>query len=170
MQILRHVLAVGLGIFLCLGVPLLRCGVNPLSLLSGTADAVSGATVEPPDSPSGNYVILLNRSRHPDSIPEWRAFFREEPVGVIMEDLVCMTPASDVTGRQLAERYQLRLAENQMKLKPQDGLLLVSRAEHGLFDVIVLSEEMEAHYDYSRAEALPETEVIRVSGGAGNGG
>ena len=164
MRFFRHLLTVSAGIFLFLGIPAIRY-VDFNALLSGAADAVSGASVEPPGQPSGEYLVLLNRKGHEESIEEWRDFFQERPVGVIMEDLRCMTPLADIQGQQLADRYRLRLAENQMTVKPMDGILLVSRAENGLFDVIVLSKEMADYYDYSDVMKRPDVEVIPVTGG-----
>lgn len=163
MRIFAHLLTISAGLFIFLGIPLLRY-VDLAALSSGRMDAVSSATAVPDDAPSGEFLILLNRDRHPDSIDEWTDFFEERPVGVIMEDLSCFTPAEDRTGQELAKRYRQRLAENQMKTAEEEGLLLVSKAEQGLFDVIILSKEMADHYDYSRAAASARTEVIRVRG------
>ena len=159
----RHGVTVLFLLFLCLGIPALRY-VDVPGLLSGDADAVSGATIDPPDSPSGEYLVLMNRNYREGSIPEWKDFFQERPVGVIMEDVSCMTALADPQGLQLAERYRLRLAENQMKVKSLDGVLLVSRAEQGLFDVIILSREIADYYDYTKVMERSDVETITVGG------
>lgn len=164
MKRLRHVAIVAAALLLCLVLPGLfyahRCG-----LLTGGADAVSSASLEVPDQPSGEYVILLNRERHPLTLEQWSDFFSEKPVDVIMEDLRCMTVSGDVLGRQLAERYRARLAENQLRLRAENGVLVVSRAENGLFDAIILSRETAEAFDYSAVYARPDVAVLRVTGG-----
>lgn len=163
MRALKHIGIVLFGLFLCFVLPcLFYADLGPV--LSDKYDAVSGASVDMPDTPSGDFVVILNRDRHSRTLDEWTAFFREEEVGVIMEDLSCMTAASDPAGVQLAQRYMARLAENQMKLTVENSLLVVSRAENGLYDVIVLSKEMADAMDYSEVYLRDDALVIPVSG------
>ena len=163
MRLLRHVMVVTAALFFLLLLPgwFLTDGGK---LFAGGADAVSGATMELPDQPSGRYVIIVNRDRHPAAMEDWTAFFEEREVGVIMEDISCLTAAADAGGVQLAERYQARLAENQMTLNRENSLLVVSRAEHGLYDVIILSEEMADSLDFSAVYARPEAVVLQIGG------
>ena len=163
MRALKHIGIVLLGLFLCLVLPGLFY-VDVGALVSGGFDAVSGASMDLPDQPSGEFVVILNKDRHPLTLEEWTAFFREEEVGVIMEDLSCLAAASDPTGVQLAQRYMVRLAENQMKLTAENSLLVVSRAEKGLYDVIVLSKEMADAVDFSAVYARDDAQVITVKG------
>ena len=164
MKALKHIGIVLLGLFLCLVLPGLFY-VDVGAVLSGV-DAVSGASMELPDQPSGEFVVIINRDKHPLTLDEWTDFFLENPVGVIWEDISVLAAASDPTGVQLAERYQVRLAENQMTLTKENGLLIVSRAENGLFDVIVLSKEMADAVDFSAVYARSDAAVITVRGAA----
>ena len=82
-----------------------------------------------------------------------------------MEDISCVTAAGDASGEQLARRYQARLAENQMRLRSENGVLAVSKAEKGLYDVLILSKEAAEAYDYSTVYARPEALVLTVEGG-----
>ena len=117
-------------------------------------DAVTGASLEVPDSPSGNFYILMNRKYRNGTENEWKNFFTEKPVGVIFEDVSCQVLAADVTGKQLAERYQARLAENQMKLRSEPNSLLFSaKVENAYFDTAIASKEI--------AEACNITEVFQ---------
>ena len=161
MKALKHIGIVVLGLLLCLGLPGLAFG-NLGAVFSNEVDAVSSASLELPEQPSGEYVVIVNRDRHPLTIEEWTRFFQEQPVGVILEDISCLAAASDATGIQLAQRYQARLAENQMRLRSEDGLLVVSRAENGLYDVIVLSREAAEAMDFSAVCARPEAAVITI--------
>ena len=128
-------------------------------------DAVSGASFTVPDQPSGEFVVILNRSRH-SALEDWTSFFSEQEVGVIMEDLSCATVAGDAAGLQLAQRYQARLAENQMTLRRENGLLLVSKAEHGRYDVIILSKETADAFDYSAVCGDAGALVLTVGSGS----
>ena len=151
------------ALFLCLGIPGLYYA-HAGTLFREEADAVSGATQVVPDQPSGAFLVFLNTTEHRDTVQAWRAFFSEEPVGVIMEDLHCLTIRQDAPGCELARRYQARLAENQMKVVPEDGTLVLSRMEQGMFDVAVLSEEAAGAYNTSLVEGMPQVEVIEISG------
>ena len=45
-------------------------------------------------------------------------------------------------------------------------MLLVSKAEQGLYDVVILSRETADAYDYSAVYARPDALVLTVEGGA----
>ena len=160
MRILDHIGIILAALLLCLGLPAL------IYLPKGDGvDAASGASLEVPDQPSGEFVVILNRERHA-ALEEWEAFFTEREVGVIMEDLRCATASGDAAGLQLAQRYEARLAENQMSLRSENGTLLVSKAERGLYDVVILSRETADACDYSAVYARPDALVLTVEGGA----
>lgn len=143
----KHTAVVFFSLFLLLGVPTLRY-VDIGAVFSGeTVDAVSHATTELPEQPSGEFVVLLNTARFSDTSEQWQVFFAGGDAGVIMSDICCMVIDADITGQQLAERYQARLPENQMEVRRENGLLLASKAEYGLFDVIVVSQEMAEVYN-----------------------
>lgn len=161
MKLLKHAAVIFMALGLCLGLP---CAVY-LPARAGGADAVSSASLEIPDRPSGAFVVLLNRERHPLTAGEWSDFFLEKPVGVIMEDISCLTAEGDAAGLELARRYQARLAEHQMLLREVNGTLLVSKAEQGIFDVIVLSKEAAEAYGYSAAMARHDALALTVEGG-----
>lgn len=163
MKLFKHIIVVLLGLLVCLGLPgLVFADLG--TMVSGSVDAVSHASLDLPDQPSGAYVVIVNRDKHPLTTQEWTSFFREEQVGVIMEDISCLAAAADPTGLQLARRYQARLAENQMELTAENSLLIVSRAENGLYDVIVLSKELADAVDFSGVYARQDAEVIMIGG------
>lgn len=138
---MRHVLFIFFWLFIILGIPgIFIADWSPV--FSGGIDAVTGASLEIPDSPSGNYYVLMNKAYRHGTLSEWQDFFTEKPVGVIFEDVSCRVLAADVTGKQLAERYQARLAENQMKLRTEmNSLLFAGKIENGYFDVTIVSSE-----------------------------
>ncbi len=140
-----------------LGLPVLLGGDLERFSPAQEADAVSSASVALPEQPSGRYVVLLNRTLHPDTAEQWRAFFLEQPVDVIMEDLSCLVVDYDAAALQLAERYQARLAEHQMTVRTENDLLTVSKAETGLFDAVILSAELAEAY-----ALVPSEEVLVI--------
>jgi hypothetical protein len=127
-------------------------------------DAVTHATDELPDQPSGEFVVLLNRDRHRGAGDQLALFFSGGDAGVIMSDVECMVIGSDAAATRLAERFQLRLPENQMSIKRQSGLLLVSKAENTLFDVIIISKEFADHYKLQTDFFYDDIALITVKG------
>ena len=57
-----------------------------------------------------------------------------------------------------------RLPENQMVLKTEDPTLMLSKAEHGKFDVIVISKEIADIYKASTVYDMDNIEVIHIKG------
>lgn len=160
-----HLAAAAAAVLLCIVLPGYFFTDLP-SRLSGSADAVSSASLEIPDQPSGEYIVLIRSDLHAQTLEDWTNFFTEQPVGVIMEDIHCFVDQSDVSGQEMADRYRLRLPENQMTVMQENGTLLVSKAENGLFDVIVLSREMADRQDYGAAMEREDVTVLTITGGA----
>lgn len=65
-RILRHVSVTAAALFLMLGLPYLTSDYYKAK--SGGEDAVTAAT-EALDSPSGEFVVLINRQKHTDEKP-----------------------------------------------------------------------------------------------------
>ena len=162
---MKHAAAVFLALFVTLGIPSLAY-VDFSALFGGKADAVSGASLELPAQPSGNFVILLNRDRHKGTAEVWTTFFSGGETDVIMDDVACIAAQGDATGIQLAERFQARLAENQMTVRQVNPTLLASRADAGVYDAVIISAEMADALTLSTAYERAETEVITVQGDA----
>ena len=135
-----------LHIILSLTAVFLLVGLPGLYILGETAeeqpDAVSGASIKLPDKPSGEYVLLLNRSLHEDTFDDWVAFFRDGELNVIFDDINCIASQSDADALKMADRLIAQLPENQMKLRTENPTLLVSKAENGCIDAAIFSKEM----------------------------
>ena len=166
MKRLAHLCAVLAALFVTLGIPALAYGVPGLLVGANAPDAVSRASMELPEQPSGNFVILLNTDKHPGTAADWATFFSGGETDVIMDDVACMAAEGDATGVQLAERFQARLAENQMTVRQVNGTLLASRADAGVFDVVIVSEEMADMLALETAYDRADTAVIAVRGDA----
>lgn len=136
---------IALHIILSLTAAFLLVGIPGLYILDQTAeeqpDAVSGASIKLPDKPSGDYVLLLNRSLHEDSFDDWVAFFRDGELNVIFDDINCIAALSDVDALKMADRLIAQLPENQMQLRTENPTLLVSKAENGCIDAAIFSKE-----------------------------
>ena len=164
MKVIRHAGVVIAALLLLAGVPVCRTGYFQ-NRLSGV-DAVSSATIII-DQPSGAYVVLINRDRHPDAekLATWETFFSGEEIGFLFEDISCTVADSDAAGLELAKSFQSRLPENQMSVRLEDITLMLSKAQYGRFDVILMSREIyeasgaadekrESYVDLIEAEGL----------------
>ena len=125
------------------------------------ADAVSSATGLILDKPSGNYVVLLNTDKHKNTSDEWMEFFNGKSV-MIMEDISCMVADGDSGGLEFAKSLQSRLPENQMRIRSENGIMMVSKAEYSGFDVIIMSQELADAYTASTVYGREDIEVITI--------
>lgn len=163
-KLLGHIVSAVMTVVLLMGLPLLLSG-NIGLLFGKKADAVSSAT-KAVDKPSGEYVVFINTSLHTDetALKSWETFFETgDTDGIIdvFEDISCTVAESDKGGLEMAESFMSRLPENQMKIRTEDPTLMISKAEHGRFDVIVMSKETA---DILCAIGLPEkTSALMLS-------
>ena len=161
-NILRHAGIVLLALFLLAVVPVLTH--FDVTASDSGADAASSASIELPDSPSGDYLVLIRTALHTDTLSDWTLFFQNKDFPVIFEDIRCLVCDGDVTAQQLAERFQAQLPENQMTVRAENATLLASKAESGCIDVAVFSQEMADALELEPNEGL--VTVIHVTGGA----
>ena len=134
-RIFVHVLCDLLVISLAIGIPVLLSGRRN--------DAVSSASVVA--APSGEFVILLNL----DALTEeafWTDFFGGREVDFCFEDITCMVGANDIAALQMAQSLQSRLSERQFTIRQEDMTLMLSKADHGKFQVMILSKELAEQY------------------------
>lgn len=151
MKMVRHIIVVAAACFLILGIPFFRS--DTFATLAGKApDAVSGASVVI-DQPSGEYVIFINRDRHPDeeNLRTWIDFFEGKEITFLFEDITCMVAKGDALGLEMAQSLQSKLPENQMQIEQTEATLMLSKAEYGRYDVIIMSQEMAEAF---RAETV----------------
>ena len=162
LRVAKHIGIIMAGVVLTLGIPLWASGYLH-SLFSVDPDALSSASVIL-DQPSGDYLVLVNRLMHPDEekLADWITFFSGGEILYIFEDVSCSVATSDPGGRELAESYRSRLPENQMQVKAEDGTLVLSRAEQGLYDILVMSREFADAFGASSVFG-EDTVVIEVS-------
>lgn len=118
---------------------------------SDSPDAVSSATAQSvsAEDMSGKYVVFINRELHDKAgtTGDWEKFFSfSGDVPLIMEDITCKVAELDSEGLDTAKKYQARLPENQMKIEKEAGVMLLSKAELGRFDVLILSESAAKAY------------------------
>ena len=165
MKIFRHVIFILLSLFVILGIPaLFFADWNRAYFINDEVDAISGASLDVPDQPSGVYFVFVNKIYHPKTLEEWQKFFEEKPVDVIMEDISCQVLNSDSSGFELAQRYQARLAENQMKLKTEDATLVASKIENACFDVAIVSKDFSDIFSLEKVFTDPDVQTIMIEG------
>ena len=132
-----------------IGIPLLTAAQKP--------DALSSATTVL-DAPSGEFVVLLNRE-HLTETNFWERFFSGRDVDFCFEDINCIVPLTDQSALTMAQSFQSRLAENQLTLRQEDLTLLLSKADHGKFQVIILSAETAEQY---KAETAVQGNILAL--------
>mgnify|MGYP007070019743 CR=1 FL=1 len=155
-----HIAADILIVFLLIGVPVLRyCDIK----VSGNYDAVSSASVVLPDSPSGEFLIFINKDYHEDTYAQWEDFFTGENMSVIFDDVSCLVPKSDKTGIEFANRYMAILPENQMSVRMEDSTLIASKITEGYLDIVIMSEEMADILKTDDTSVPDNIVVIKVS-------
>ncbi|MBR1554639.1 MAG: hypothetical protein IJ644_04510 [Oscillospiraceae bacterium] len=164
MKVIRHILCDMLILFLMLGLPFLRTDYCK-ALMNPDADAVSSASVIV-DKPSGTYLVCINLEKHTDdeALEIWRDFFTGKEIDLIFEDIVCSVAKSDSNAGTLAENYQSRLPEHQCEIRKEDVTLMLSKAEHLKFDILVMSQEIADFYHADTLRSMPEIEIIQVQG------
>lgn len=156
LNFLKHFGIVILGVVLIIGVPLWCTGYIQLLLSGADVDAVSSASVVL-DQPSGDFIILINKDYHKDqdTLNDWIRFFggevEDDEVLVIFDDISCSVAAGDTLGADMADSLRSMLPENQMQVKRDDATLILSRADRGLFDIIIMSREFGEMYHIETA-------------------
>lgn len=150
-----HIAADLVIIFALAGIPVLMYCDLPVK----GYDAVSSASIELPDSPSGEFLIIINRDLHEDTAEDWKDFFEGDYLKVIFEDINCMVPDGDVTGLELANRYMAILPENQMRVSGDDAVLIASKLEAGYVDIAILSADMADALGIS-TESIPDNMLV----------
>lgn len=161
LSVLKHICIVAAAIFVLLGIPFLTSDYFK-ALVSGS-DAVSSASVIM-DAPSGNYLVFINSELHTDeeALEEWKNFFNGEDE-IIFEDISCSVATGDSGGQTMAESYQSRLPENQMKIKSDASVMMLSRLESGEYDVVVMSGEFADSYGVDESSGKNAV-VLEVKG------
>ena len=154
---IRHILTAVFSAGLLLGLPLFWY----FGPTGRKADVISSPTVII-EQPSGAYVVWINPERHtdPEKLDTWMRFFAGEEIGFLFEDISCFVIRQDTEGCELAESFQSRLPENQMRLAAEDATLLLSKAWNGTYDVILFSRE--AYEAYHAEEYRQEKHVCEV--------
>ena len=143
---IKHIVAIMVALFIFLGIPSIIYSGNIRAVLAKGVDAVSSASLEIPEQPSGEYFVFINTEKHQSTLGEWENFFLEREVDVIFEDIDCIVLTGDSAGYELAERFRARLPENQMTVKMENAVLAASKLDNGIFDIMVASREAAENY------------------------
>ena len=157
-KIIPHVCIVLIGVLVLLGGPFMTTE-KFAAIVSGDTDTVSSASVII-DAPSGDYIIYINTRYHQDeeSLELWKDFFSGGETPILFEDVDCSAALGDSGAMTLADSFRSRLPENQMIVTNEEAALLFSRADHGKFDILIVSKEFAEAYKVD----LEEDGVIAV--------
>ena len=103
MRAVKHIAVILMALLLTLGLPAAMYLDIPALLQGKTAiDDTSGATIELPAQPSGEFLVFLNRQKHADTTGQWELFFSGGDAGVIMSDVDCRVAAADAAAMKMA--------------------------------------------------------------------
>ncbi len=158
---LKHTAVCITSLFLLIGLPFMLSG--GFGKLSPQTDAVSSASAVI-DAPSGKFTVMINRDRHKSEgdLSAWREFFSGGESAVIFDDIVCVTLSGDMGALEMAQSFMSRLPENQMKVSSEDAVFALSKAEHGRFDVMIVSEEAAQMYGIGSVYGGKNVDVIHI--------
>lgn len=164
LSVLKHAGIVLAALFVLLGLPFFTSDYFA-ALISGV-DTVSGASVIM-DAPSGNYIVLINRKLHTDdeALQAWQNFFNGEDE-IIFEDISCSVAAGDAGGLTMAQSFQSRLPENQMKLYTEASVMMLSRLQNDQYDVAIMSKEFAESYEVETIFGFSENTITLYVEGA----
>ena len=166
MQFIKRMLFRFAALLLISGVMFGILVLNGSISIGAQVDAVTKATGEIvyADDIDGSFTVLINKEMHKDAeaLAEWITFFSGGEVGVIFEDVTCYVASNDPSGLEVAESFQSRLPENQLGIKTVPSGMLVDKAAHGVFDVIVLSDPIAKAIGADTLFNKENIEVIRI--------
>ena len=166
LRLTLHVAGILISIALLLGIPFLTSDYGQAWLQGGEVDAVSSATGLILDAPSGSYYVLINREFRKDaqSMQDWAAYFSGESDYILsFEDISCSVAETDTGAVDMAESFQSRLPDGQMKVQKVNATLLISRAECDCYDFLIMSEEF-AQANGFRQELCGNVQVLKIGG------
>jgi hypothetical protein len=150
-KVFMHTGIVLAGVLLLLGIPFFATDYFK-TLLNEDMDAITSASVTI-DQPSGEYIVLINQNMHDnqENLNTWIQFFSGEEISYLFEDISCSVAVGDTGALTMAQSFQSRLPEKQMSIQTEDATLLMSRADNGKYDIIIISKEYAESYDIATA-------------------
>ncbi len=162
-RVFSHIIIIAVALILILGIPLLK---NGRAVFGQKGPDAASAASETLAQPSGEFIVIINKERHadPEALAAWQDFFAGKEIGILFEDIVCTVPKGDPVSMEMARSFQSRLPENQMTVKEEDGVMMLSKAEYGKYDILILSKEMADLFTAQTLKADPDTIWIEVKG------
>jgi hypothetical protein len=111
--------------------------------------------------------VLINKNLHTneENLNTWIRFFSGEEISYLFEDISCSVISGDTGALTMAQSFQSRLPERQMTLLQEDPTLLMSRADNGKYDVIIISKEFAENYNVETVNG-ESTKRIDIAGGS----
>lgn len=160
MRVLAHIATVVALLLAFVGYPAWQGHVNVAALMPGAKD--EGVATNIHDAPPGAYVILVNRDLHADAaaLDRWLDFFADKGEPPVEGDVSCVVLEGDSAGSEMAAYLASRLPAEHMKVRVDNGVLALSKAEVGRFDVMVMSDAAADAFGASTTYDLPFVEVI----------
>jgi galactitol-specific phosphotransferase system IIB component len=95
----------------------------------------------------------------------WVQFFSGQEISYLFEDISCSVASGDSGALTMAQSFQSRLPEKQMSVQTENATLLMSRADCGKYDIIILSKEFAERYELTTIDGATAT-MIEITGGS----
>ena len=162
-RVTEHILLCVFCLFLMVGLPFLTS--DKFQSMTN-ADAVSSASLIL-DQPSGQYYIFINKKVHTDqeNLEKWKSYLTGGDVAYIFEDITCLVAEGDVGASDMADSFKSRLPENQMTIRKENSIMVLSMMEQEQFDILIMSKEFADSYQ----AVLPDDSnvvTLQITGGS----
>ena len=82
----------------------------------------------------------------------------------MFEDIICCVAENDTAGYTMAQSFQSRLPENQMVIHKEDGTLMMSKADIGRYDIIIMSKEAAKMSNVDTLEGRDDSITCLITG------
>ncbi len=147
-------------IFLALGFIALAANISNgnISFKNGP-DALTSATVKNTaekvtvSGVSGNYTVIINKNRVAENVLNYFLGTQDRP----KDEIVCHISADDKKARELALQMTDKIVE-------ADAMLLLSKAEYGNFDILIMSKKTADKYTAKSLYDKEFTAVLEITG------
>lgn len=145
-RVLLNVCIVLVVLALLIGVPFTQSAL--FQQLTADQAAAPDPSAEAPDaeasSASGEFLVFINCDFHADEaqLAAWQAFFAGEKGSVPSETASLSVAEGDAAAYAQAQAYQSQLPKDQLAVRQEGPITLLSKAEGGCFDMLLMSREM----------------------------
>jgi hypothetical protein len=120
------------------------CQADVLALIEPATGRLVSSATQVTDAPSDSFTILINKNLHTDPTiyGRWLDLLSGRDTGLITEDATASVLAGDESGLMMAQSLASRLPARQLTVCEENPVIGISKAREGVFDILVMSDEM----------------------------